>query len=126
MLYQCTDTSSFGFEVRNEVSFPQAFFQKLEKIALILSINVLNVVIYRLIFLFKMQFLRFFPVGQNFFLLLYMIVYQSALFATKLPCPKTFLVTCLPDSKENIFFNNTVILIEEKKKYNDKCFSTLL
>ena len=51
-------------------------------------------------FLFKMQFLRvnrrkkqrFFP-AEPFFLVLYMIVYQSALIPSKLPCPKKFLVT---------------------------------
>ena len=49
-----------------------------------------------------MQFLRvsrkkteIFPAGQNLFLVLYMIVYQSALIPRKLPNPKKFLVTRL-------------------------------
>ena len=53
-------------------------------------------VIYGLNFSFKMQFLR---VSRNktgnFFLVLYMIIYQSALIPRKLPCPTKFLVTCL-------------------------------
>ena len=56
----------------------------------------------RLSFSFKMQFLRvsrrknrrFFPAGP-FSLVLYTIVYQSALIPRKLPCPKKFLVTRL-------------------------------
>ena len=59
-------------------------------------------VIYVLDFSFKMQSLRvsrrnnrrFFPAG-SFFLLLYMITYQSDLISRKLPCPKNFLVTRL-------------------------------
>ena len=50
---------------------------------------------------FKMQFWKsfqekteIFP-GQKFFLVLYMIVYQSAQIPRKLPCPKKFLVTRL-------------------------------
>ena len=37
---------------------------------------------------------RFFPAGP-FFLVLCMIVYQSALIPTKFPCPKKILVTRL-------------------------------
>ena len=79
-----------------------ALFQELEESTLILGKNALIVVIYGLNFLFKMQFLRvsrrknrrFFPAGP-FFLVLYMIVYQSALIPRKLPCPKKSLVTRL-------------------------------
>ena len=54
-------------------------------------------VIYALNFSFKMQFLRvsrrknriFLPAGP-FFLLLYMIAYQSTLISRKLPCPQNF------------------------------------
>ena len=75
---------------------PLPFFQKLEKNALILGKKAYAVVICWLNFLFKMQFLRlsrrkklnFFPAGQNFFLVLYMIVYQIALIPRKHPCPK--------------------------------------
>ena len=82
---------------------PPALFRKLKKSALIFGENTLIVVIYVLSFSFKMQFLRvsrrknrrFFPVGP-FFLVLYMITYQSALISRKLPCPKNFLITGLP------------------------------
>ena len=77
-------------------------FQKLEESTLILGKNVLIVVICRLNFSFKMQFLRvskrknwrFYPVGP-FFLVFHMVVYQSVLIPSKLPCPKKFLVTPL-------------------------------
>ena len=79
-----------------------ALFLKLEKSALIFWENALIVVIYVLNFSFKMQFLRvsrrknrrFFP-AETFFLVLYMIAYQSALISRKLPCPKKFLATRL-------------------------------
>ena len=83
---------------KGEEVFP-ALFQKLEKRALILGENALIVVIFGLNYSFKMQFLRvsrrrnqiFFPAAP-FFLVLYMIVYQSALIPKKHPCPKNFLV----------------------------------
>ena len=78
------------------------FFKNWKKSALIFGENALIVVIYVLNFSFKMQFLRvsrrknqrFFPAGP-FFLVLYMIAYQSALISRKLSCPKHFLVTGL-------------------------------
>ena len=46
------------------------------------------------VFSFKIQFLNreVFPAGQNFFSVLYMIVYQSALIPRNLPFPKKILV----------------------------------
>ena len=38
----------------------------------------------------------FIPAGP-FFLMLQVNIYRSALIRTKLPCPKKFLVTCLPN-----------------------------
>ena len=116
---------------KGEEVFP-ALFQKLEKSALILRKNALIVIIFGLNYSFKMQFLRvsrrrnhiFFPAAP-FFLVLYMIVYQSALIPKKHPCPKKFLVTrlSLPPSfkllqkmkqktdfsRKNIFTNNTLV-----------------
>ena len=71
----------------------------MKKSALIFGGNALIVVIYVLNFAFKMQFLgvskrknrRFYPEGP-FFLVFYMIAYQSALISRKLRCPKNFLV----------------------------------
>ena len=79
--------------------FSPTLFQKLENSALILGENALIVVICGLNFSFNMQSLRvswrksrrFFPAGP-FFLMLYMIVYESVLIARKLPCPKKILV----------------------------------
>ena len=75
--------------------------------------NALIVVIYGLNFSFTMQLLGenflgvfrrksriFFPT-EPFFLVLYMIIYQSNLILKKLPCPKIFLVTRLNLSVEN-------------------------
>ena len=89
-----------GLGEGEEVS--SAFFQKLEKSAPFLGKNALIVVICGLTFSFKIQVLKvsrrknrkFFSV-KPFFLVLYMIVYPSALISRKLPCPKKFLVTRL-------------------------------
>ena len=87
---------------RGEGGVSPTLFQKLGKNALILGKNALIALLYGLNFLFKMQFLRVsrkkpgnFPAGQNLFLVLYMIVYQSALIPRKFPCPKKFPVTHL-------------------------------
>ena len=74
-------------------------FSKNRKKYRILEKHALIAVIYRLNFSFTMQFLRvfrrksrrFIP-AELFFLVLYIISYQSALILKKLPCPKKFRV----------------------------------
>ena len=94
-----------------------ALFRKLEKSSPILGKNALIVVIRGLSFSFKLQFLRvrgrknwkFFPAGL-FFLVLWMIVFQSALMIPrKLPCSKKFLAASL-DLDTQIFLSYVVNL----------------
>ena len=94
-----------------------ALFRKLEKSSPILGKNALIVVIRGLSFSFKLQFLRvrgrknwkFFPAGL-FFLVLWMIVFQSALMIPrKLPCSKKFLAASL-DLDTQIFLPYVVNL----------------
>ena len=107
-------------------------FSKIGKKCPNLGKNALIVVIYGLNFSFKRQFLRvsrrknrrFFPAGP-FFLVMYMIVYQSALIPRKLFYPKTFLVThlrfALHQPHSRLMFNSWTI----SEAYSEPCQTVL-